>query len=128
MGAQYWCKHMCGIEWYLSSFHGVCINGEMVVHLLWAGDLLLLSDTFHGLQTQLEALGQFIRKKHMPVNDMKVKFMIAVKPEISKLLCNSVDMAEVNGNQYLCNVVSPTRFPGQDPFKTIISSYVIKLE
>ena len=95
-----------------SCSHGVCINSEMIVHLLWAGDLVLLSDPFHGLQTQLEALGKFIHKKHMPVNDMKTKFMIAGKPEISKLLCNSVDMAEVNDNQYLVMLLVQPGFQG----------------
>ena len=43
--------------------------------------------------------------------------MVFRKPEISKLRFNSVDIAEVNDYKYLGNVISPTRFPGQDPFK-----------
>ena len=89
-------KYMCDLESYLSSSHGVCINGEIIAHLLWADDLLLLSDTFHGLQAQLDRLGKFCHNNHMIVNEMKTKFMVFGKPEISNLRCNSVDIGEVN--------------------------------
>ena len=38
------------LDSYLSIEHGVCIGNEIVAHLLWAHDLILFSDTFHGLQ------------------------------------------------------------------------------
>ena len=105
-------KYMCDLESYLSSCHGVCINGEIIAHLLWADDLVLLSDTFHGLQTQLDGLGKFCHKNHMIVNEMKTKLMVFGKPEISKLRFNFVDIAEVNVYKYLGNLISPTKFPG----------------
>ena len=58
-------KYMCDLESYLSISHGVCLNGEIIAHLLWADDLVLLSDTFHGLQTQLDGLSKFCHNNHM---------------------------------------------------------------
>ena len=110
-------KYMCDLESYLSISHGVCLNGEIIAHLLWADDLVLLSDTFHGLQTQLDGLNKFCHNNHMIVNEMKTKFMVFGNPEMSKLRFNSVDIAEVNDYKYLGNIISPTRYPGQDPFR-----------
>ena len=60
----------------------------------------------------------FCHNNDMIVNEMKTnKLMVFGKSEISKLRFNSVDIAEVNVYMYLGNVISPTRFPGQDPFK-----------
>ena len=43
--------------------------------------------------------------------------MVLGNPEMSKLRFNSVDIAEVNDYKYFGNVISPTRFPDQDPFR-----------
>ena len=110
-------KYMCDLESYLSISHGVCLNGEIIAHLLWVDDLVLLSDTFHGLQTQLDGLSKFCHNNHTIVNEMKTKFMVLRNPEMSKLRFNSVNIAEVNGYKYLGNIISPTRYPGQDPFR-----------
>ena len=50
---------MADLESYLTTAHGICINDEIIVHLLWADDLILFSDTFYGLQTQLNGLKHF---------------------------------------------------------------------
>ena len=87
---------MCDLGSYSSSSHGVCNNGEIIAHLSWVNNLVLLPDTFNGLQTQLGGLGNFCLNKHMIVNEMKTKFVVFGNPEISKLLFKSVDIAEVN--------------------------------
>ena len=78
---------------------------------------MLLSDTFYGLQTQLDGLSKFCHNNHMIVNEMKTKVMVLGNPEMSKLRFNSVDIAEVDDCKYLGNIISPTRFPGQDQFR-----------
>jgi len=96
----------------------VCINGEIIAHLLWADDLVLLSDTFHGLQTQLDGLNKFCQNNHMIVNEMKTKFMVFGNPKkISKLYFNSICIDEVTNYKYLGNIISSTKYAGQDPFK-----------
>ena len=110
-------KYVCHLEAYLSMSHGVCINGKIIAHLLWADGFVLLYDTLYGLQTQLDGLGKYCHHNHMIINEMKTKFMVFGKPEISKLRFNSVDIAEVNDYKYIGNAITPIRFPGQDPFK-----------
>ena len=50
---------MSDLKTYLSTAHGICINNEIIAHLLCADDLILFSDTFKGLQAQLDGLKQF---------------------------------------------------------------------
>ena len=42
-------KYMQDISEYLSKEVGVCVSKEIVVHLLWADDLILFSDSAEGL-------------------------------------------------------------------------------
>ena len=48
----------------------------MIAYLLWADDLILLSDTPQGLQCLIEGLEKFCRKWHMLVNLIKTKVCI----------------------------------------------------
>ena len=50
---------MSDLDSYLSTAHGICINNEIIAHLLWADDLILFSDTFQGLQNQLDGLKEY---------------------------------------------------------------------
>ena len=62
---------------YLKNECGIVISeSEILLHLLWADDLILLSDTPQGLQTQLDGLYQFCKDWHMLVNETKTKIMI----------------------------------------------------
>ena len=81
-------KYIADLDSYLSTEHGVCIGNEIVAHLLWADDLILFSDTFHGLQKQLHGLKKFCSINHMIVNEMKTKVMIFGNPKRSKLYFN----------------------------------------
>ena len=81
-------KYLADLDSYLSTEHGVCIGKEIVAHLLWADDLILFSDTFHGLQEQLHGLKQFCHNNHMIVNEMKTKVMVFGNPKRSKLFFN----------------------------------------
>ena len=110
-------KYMADLESYLSTAHGICINGEIIAHLLWADDLILFSDTFHGLQMQLNGLKQFCSNNHMIVNEIKTKVMIFGNPKKSKLLFNSAEIDEVIDYKYLGNIISSIRLPRQDPLK-----------
>ena len=49
-------KYMTDLGPYLSWEYGVVISDEIIAHLLWLDDLMLFSDTQHGIQKQLEGL------------------------------------------------------------------------
>ena len=93
-------KYMGDLDSYLSTAHGICIDEEIIVHLLWADDLILFSDTFHGLQIQLDGLKQFCSNNHMIVNEIKTKVMVFGNPKKSKVQFNSVEIEEVNDYKY----------------------------
>ena len=54
---------------------GICIGETIVFHLLWADDLISLSDTVTGLQKQLNGVIKFCSHNRMIVNGFKTKFM-----------------------------------------------------
>ena len=47
---------MADIGEYLNKSFGVCIDEIIIVHLLWADDLILISDSIQGLQKQLNGV------------------------------------------------------------------------
>ena len=93
------------------------MNNEIIAYLLWADDLILFSNTFKGLQIQLDGLKQFCSNNHMIVNEIKTKNMVFGNPKRSKIHFNSVDIDEVTDYKYLGNIISSTRLPYQDPLK-----------
>ena len=108
---------MADLESYLSVEHGICTTNEIIAHLLWVDDLILFSDTFCGLQKQLDGLYQFCFNNHMIVNEMKTKFMVFGKPiDTSKLSFISKFIEEVKEHKYLGNIISSIKQPQQDPF------------
>ena len=111
-------KYIADLDSYLSLEYGVCIGDEIVAHLLWADDLILFSDTFHGLQKQLHRLKQFCYNNHMIVNEMNTKVMVFGNPKRSKIFFNQKCIEEVKNCKYLGNIISSTRLPNQDPLKS----------
>ena len=119
-------KYMADLESYLSAAHGICISNKIIAHLLWADDLILFSDTFHGLQIQLDGLKQFCSNNHMIVNEIKTKVMVFGNPKKSKLHFNAVSIDEVTDYRYLGNIISSIRLLKHDPLKTHVNSYVTR--
>ena len=52
-------KYVSDLEQYLMSEQGICIDENIVGHLLWADDLILFSDSVAGLQKQSMVLWNF---------------------------------------------------------------------
>ena len=62
---------------FLEKEHGIIINDdEILIHMLWADDLILMSSTAAGLQKQLDGLLKFCSKYQLIVNTVKTKVMI----------------------------------------------------
>ena len=108
---------MSDLKTHLSTAHGICINNEIIAHLFWADDLILFSDTFKGLQVQLDGLKQFCSNNHMIVNEIKTKIMVFGNPKRSKIRFNSMEIDEVTDYKYLGNIITSTKLPNQDPLK-----------
>ena len=67
---------MADIGEYLSTNVGICIDEMIIVHLLWADDLILISDSIPGLQKQLGGLLVYCSKNLMIANEIKTKYMV----------------------------------------------------
>ena len=61
---------------YLLNENGLCITDDITVHLLWADDLVLVSDSEIGLQKQLNGILSFCANNCMVVNELKTKAMV----------------------------------------------------
>ena len=55
-------RYMADLCEYLTTEFGVCTEEMILLHLLWADDLILVSDTIEGLQAQLDGLLIFLRR------------------------------------------------------------------
>ena len=47
-------KYMADLGTYLETNDGVCLGERVICHLLWVDVLLLFSNSFHGIQRQLD--------------------------------------------------------------------------
>ena len=52
-------KYMADLNALLNTEFGVCIGEMIIAHILWADDLILMSDTPEGLQHQVNGLFKF---------------------------------------------------------------------
>jgi hypothetical protein len=67
---------LADLKMYLDAECGINLDTELLIHLLWADDLILTSDSPQGLQKQLDGLFKFCAKFQMIVNELKTKIMI----------------------------------------------------
>lgn len=64
------------IDEYLETECGISVLGNNYTHLVYADDLVLLSDTAEKMQQQLDNLKTYCRKWHLLVNVSKSKVMV----------------------------------------------------
>ena len=69
-------KYMADMSEYLETEFAVCVNDVIVAHMLWADDLILVSNTSSGLQKQLNGLHKFCSRNMMVMNKLKTKVMV----------------------------------------------------
>ena len=109
-------KYMQDISDYLSKAVGVCISNEIIVHLLWADDLILFSDTTEGLQKQLNGLYKYCSNNHMIVNETKTKVMCFGRSTEIRVNYNGVPVQQVGQYKYLGNILKSVSKQNQDVF------------
>jgi len=108
---------------YLNGEFGIVINEEeILVHILWADDLFLMSDSPRGLQAQLDGLFKFCSKFQMIVNEMKTKIMIfGKKVEQQNFLFNNKSLETVENYKYLGVILNNVADLKGNMFKTMIN-------
>ena len=101
---------------YLNSIYGVVLSDEIIVHLLWADDLILFSDTQQGLQKLLNGLQKFCHNNHMVVNETETKVMCFGKPLNPNVYFNGKSIKLVETYKYLGNIIRSVHRCNQDIF------------
>ena len=83
-------KYMADMSEYLGTEFAVCVNDVIVAHILWADDLILVSNTSSGLQKQLNGLHKFCSRNMMVVNELKTKVMVFGKKDDNAIIFNGI--------------------------------------
>ena len=92
------------LKYYLNLEKGIVMNNkEILLHILWADDLILVSDTKEGLQRQLNGVFTFCSKSQMIVNSLKTKIMIFGKKQGDE---------EFTFNSTILNIVDEYKYLG----------------
>ena len=114
-------RYLADLSEYLSCSVGVCLDEEIVLHLLWADDLLLISDTMEGIGKQLDGLAIFCSKNLMILNETKTKLLVFGKDKfhnVTNTVTFNNKLIERNVMyKYLGNIFSETRTIRGDVFK-----------
>ena len=110
-------KYMADLSDYLKSEFGVTIGSTILAHILWADDLILLSDTLGGIQKQLDGLKHFCSKNQMSVNELKTKIMVFGTDEKISVYFNNAIIEQVEQYKYVGCIIQSIKRPYADPFK-----------
>ena len=111
-------KYLSDLDAYLSLHCGVVIEHEIISHLLWADDLVLMSNTIKGMECLLKRLYTFCAKNRMVVNLTKTKMMTFGNPVKHTFEFNGIKIENVTKYKYLGNIISPISRIGTDIFKS----------
>ena len=110
--------YMVDLGDYLTKHYGLCIGDDTIVHLLWADDLVLISDSENGLQKQLNGLLSFCANNCMIINELKTKAMVfrahSGPPNIH---INGHPIQTVSQYKYLGNILTATSTLKGDIFR-----------
>ena len=68
-------EFMSDLPRYLNIDNGIEIDGTQFSHLLYADDIVLISESAKGLQNSIDSLHKFCSKWHLIVNISKTKVM-----------------------------------------------------
>jgi len=107
--------YLSDLNEYLDQGSGVTLNGQNFTHLLYADDLILLSESPQGMRTLLGNLDDYCMKWHLIVNSQKSKVMIFNNSKTNILLSNhdfvvSNERLEiVSSYKYLGHVICSSR-------------------
>ena len=97
---------------------GICLEDLIIVHLLWADDLLLVTDSILGMQKQLDGLKKFCALNHMILNAIKTKIMVFGKHKRDevKVYFNGRIIDLVDAYKYLGNLITAIHIATGDIF------------
>ena len=100
-------RYLADLSEYLTCHSGVCLGEMIVLHMLWADDLILVTETIKDMQRQLDGLATFGEKNQAIVNDIKTKIMgINTGDEEITVYFRGKQIEQVTKYKYVGNVMS----------------------
>jgi hypothetical protein len=103
---------MSDLPKYFNKNHGVSIDNLTLTHLSYADDIVIISDTPEGLQSNINALHTFCCKWHLIVNASKTKVLEYSNSNLKSVFSyNSTNIEQVDTYKYLGQVISNKRNP-----------------
>ena len=110
--------YLADLNNYLSTYTGICVNEEIMIHRLWADDLFTVASSVSNAQKQMDGLLSFCKSNQTIVNELKTKVMMFgnTKEEL-RIKFNGTLIEHVDRYKCLGNVFNTTRTPGGDMFK-----------
>ena len=99
---------------YLSGETGVTIGETVVNRLIFADDLVLMSETSTGLQRLIYGLETYCRRWHMRLNILKTKIMILnenteVSRDVNMFTFEAKHIEQVDSYKYLAVIISSNK-------------------
>ena len=111
-------QYMADLGDYLTKRYGLCIADDIIVHLLWADDLVLISDSENGPQKQLNGLLSFCANNCMIINELKTKAMVfGAHSGPPNIHLNGQPIQTVSQYKYLGNILTATSTLKGDIFR-----------
>ena len=111
-------KYMADLGSFLAPEYGICIEENIIAHILWADDLVLLSDSEKGMQNQLDGLLKICSFNLMSVNEIKTKSMVIGNKSDARvnLTSNKQNFEQVNQYKWLGVIVRSISRNNEDIF------------
>jgi len=120
--------YLSDLSEYLDETCGVSIGGTTYTHLLYADDLVLISENSKELQTLLDNLENYCKKWHLIINLQKSKVMrfdhAKKKSGTNNFRMQDEILEEVNSYKYLGHVISNST----NPHKTMYEHLAVQAQ
>ena len=110
-------KYLSDLDEYLKTKFGICVGEIIITHILWADDLILITDEENRMQNHLNGLLEFCKKNLAIVNEIKTKCMGFGKIKKVTVKFNGKIIEQVDRYKCLGNILSPINRCNADPFK-----------
>ena len=100
---------------FFDDSHGINIGGYTIKHLLYADDLVLVSESPSNMQSLLNSLSEYCKKWHLLINSAKSKVMIfppngrKKSVENDLFFFNNDALENVTSYKYLGHIISNSR-------------------
>ena len=103
---------------YMSTYTGICVNDEIVIHRLWADDLFTVANSVSNAQKQMDGLFSFCKSNQTIVNELKTKVMVFGNPkEELHIKFNDTPIEHVDQCKCLGNILNTIRASAGNTFK-----------